>query len=935
MHWGIEAAPQVCQVPCVVEGILGREAELQAVQGFLGRMASGPVALLIEGEPGIGKTTLWLEALRAAESRSYRVLKARPAEAEASLSFSAIADLVAEAFEETRSRLPVPQERALATALLRLDAEAPADPRTTATALVGVLAALAAERPVLAAVDDVQWLDRASLRALTFAVRRLPERLGLLLTRRGVGDDELPLGLAGALPAGQVQRLIPKPLARAALQQVLTSRLDISLPRPVLTRIAEASSGNPLFALEMAQATARNTREPSLGDPLTLPRSLEELISERVRALSGPAQQAVLVAAFLSRPSASTIVEALGPEFDGWEALGEAEEAGVVVWERERVRFTHPLLASVIYGSTSHRRRLELHGRLALLVADPEERARHVAASVVEPAEAIAAEVERGARQAALRGAQEAAAELFEAACRLTPTTRPNELARRLTGEGTALLSVGDFAAARSCAERAVATATSPTLRAEALWVLAGTEWDAGAMRTACEHLEKALPDASDDRALQGRILTRLALMSVPLDPRRAVDHADAAIRLLREKRERGLLAGALIDRFFAGALLGGDPPRELLKKGLSLEASDRPHPVPLIWFHCVDAVDAARARYLAEDEWYRDHGEERLRGNRLGYLALVELRAGRWDVAEQLAEQACDITERPLVSGPLAMPFVFRSIVDAHQGRVERARSTLLPLIEEAQRTGKAWWAANLLSALGFVEFTAGEHAACDRALTRMREWVDSIGIVDALFDRSEPFHVESLVARRELDRARAALERLERRGSVLPRLWIAMSLPRARALVLAAEGDVAGALDALDELDPKVASQFPFELGWTLLIEGRLRRRANQKRAAATALRRATTLFEHLGAPRWLEQARDELSRVGLRHRSPDELTATELHVARLAATGLTNREVAQAAFMSPKTVEANLARIYSKFGIHSRAELGARMHELEAQT
>jgi DNA-binding CsgD family transcriptional regulator len=272
---------------------------------------------------------------------------------------------------------------------------------------------------------------------------------------------------------------------------------------------------------------------------------------------------------------------------------------------------------------------------------------------------------------------------------------------------------------------------------------------------------------------------------------------------------------------------------------------------------------------------------------------------------------------------------------VDAHRGRVERGRSTLLPLIEEAERTGKAWWAANLLSALGFVEFAAGEHEAADRALTRMRELVDSMGIVDALFDRSEPFHIESLAALGELDRARAALERLETRGRALPRPWIVATLPRARALVFAGEGDAHGALAALGEHDPGMASQLPFELGCTLLLEGRLRRRANQKRAAADALRRARELFQQLGAPTWLERAEAELARVGLRHRSPDELTATELQIALLAAAGQTNREVAKAAFVSPKTVEANLTRVYRKLGIHSRAELGARMHELETRT
>ena len=148
----------------------------------------------------------------------------------------------------------------------------------------------------------------------------------------------------------------------------------------------------------------------------------------------------------------------------------------------------------------------------------------------------------------------------------------------------------------------------------------------------------------------------------------------------------------------------------------------------------------------------------------------------------------------------------------------------------------------------------------------------------------------------------------------------------------MLAAEGEVAAALAALDELDVDAASKLPFDLGWTLLVQGRLQRRVKQRRAAADALGEALAIFERLGAPTWAEQARAELGRVGLR-RAPDELTATERRVAELAAAGLTNREVASAAFMSPKTVEANLARVYRKLGIRSRAELGARMADERA--
>jgi DNA-binding NarL/FixJ family response regulator len=210
--------------------------------------------------------------------------------------------------------------------------------------------------------------------------------------------------------------------------------------------------------------------------------------------------------------------------------------------------------------------------------------------------------------------------------------------------------------------------------------------------------------------------------------------------------------------------------------------------------------------------------------------------------------------------------------------------------------------------------------------------------GTRDLVPDRSEPLHIESLVALGEVQRARGALARLEERGRVFPRLWIDVTLPRVRALVLAAEGELENAFTALDALDEAAAANLPFDLAWTLLVRGRLHRRAKQRHAAAEALRAALEQFEQLGAPSWIERTRAELDRVGLR-RAPDELTATERRVAELAASGLTNREVASKAFMSPKTVQANLARVYRKLGISSRAELGARMFEerrrVEAQT
>jgi len=913
--------------------IVGREAELGAVEAFVAGVTAGPAALVIEGEAGIGKTTIWLEAVRAAERRSYRVLQARPAEAEAKLSYVALGDLVGGAFEETRAALPAPQERALASALLRVDTKGPADPRTTATALVAVLAALAAEQPVLVAVDDVQWVDRASARALEFAVRRLPERLGLVLARRGEGD-ELPLGLGRALPEDRIVRLVPGPLSLAALHHLISSRLGTSLPRPLLTRLGASSGGNPFFALELARALAGDARDRALDEPLPVPPSLLRLVAKRIGGLSSGAQEAVLVAASLSRPTVPTVGATVGAEVDLQRALVEAEEAGVLVSVRGRLRFTHPLLASVVYGSASEERRRQVHRRLAEVVSDLEERGRHLAQSATEADEATAAEVEAAAREAARRGAQDAAAELFEAARRLTPADRPNELARRFLGEAFAVHAVGDFAGARSRAERALAVVQAPTLRAEALALLGTIAWFHGESRAGVEHVEQALTAAADDPELRSRIAVKLVRFSTPVRPASALEHADEVIARLRPERDPALLAHVLIDRCFVGAQLGHGARRDLLERGLELEAetlpsaAEGPHPMPIIWFQAMDEFDSVEARHALEDAWYRDHGWDVQRADRLAQLAQSELRAGHWALAERHIEESCAVLGQVDARGVLAMPFVWRALVDAHKGRIDRARSTLVRLLAELERTHQVWWSVVALSTAAFVEFAAGDHRAADAALTRMRKLAESLGFQDVLIDRSEPFHLESLAALGELDRAREALRRLEQRGRTLPRLWIAATLPRTRALVRSAEGDLTGALAALEELDLAAAEQLPFELAWTLLVKGRLNRRAKQKRAAADALRQAQEIFDRLGAPAWSLQARGELERVGLRQRPPGELTATELRVAELAASGLTNHEVAKAAFMSSKTVEANLTRVYRKLGIRSRAELGARM-------
>jgi DNA-binding CsgD family transcriptional regulator len=859
------------------------------------------------------------------------VLQARAAETEVQLSYAALADLVGADFEATRRKLPPIQELALAAALLRAEAAEPAEPRTISTAFVGVLASLADSTPLLVAIDDVQWLDPASSGALAFAARRLPARVGLLLTRRGDAGEVAPLGLERALPDGRLERLTPGPLSLAALHHLIRDRLGSAPPRPALARLAEACGGNPFLALQIARELHPDWGPLAGGGPIPVSRDAETLAQRRVEGLSRPGRLAALAAAALSRPTRALVEQAVAYEPGARDALLEAEEADVLVSDGVRVRFTHPLLASAIYGSASPERRRRMHERLAELVADSEERGRHLALSTIEPDEAVAAELEQAATRAARRGAQQAAAELFAGACRLTPEERVDERVRRELAHAAALVALGDLEGGRLLAEHVAGAAAGP-LRARALLLLGDIAW-IGGRPGAIEQLELALDAAGGDGTLLALIHPKLVNVSVAIDPAGTTGRARAAATALDPDRHPAALASVYLDWAWAETLRGRGAQLELLERWRACEQQAGPGPrknlFALIYFHNIDDFDAARARYAEEERWYRERGEDVWRAERLAHLAIAELRAGRWDVAERSAEEACETIAQLQTPGPWTMAFRLRSMIDAHRGRTDRARETLTPLVAQAERAGRSWWEAILLSGLAFIEFADGDHREADRALSRMRELVESVGVRDFVPDRSEPFHIESLVALGELERARDVLGRLEERARTFPRPWTTIGLPRARALVLGAEGDVDGALTALDELDIDAAARLPFDHARALLIRGRLQRRAKQRRAADTTLREALSIFARLGAPAWESQARTELGRVGLR-RAPDDLTPTERRVAELAAEGFTNREVASKAFMSPKTVQANLTRVYRKLGISSRAELGARMAE-----
>jgi len=383
--------------------IVGRERELAEIAEFLEAIPAGAATLLIEGEPGIGKTTLWQAVVAGARERSWRVLESRPVESEAKLSFAAVGDLLEEELDETLPRLPGPQRRALAIALLREEPRGPRpEQRSIAVAVLGVLRSLAEAGPVVLAVDDVQWLDTASARVLEFALRRLRrEPVGVVLASRVEGPAPLPLGLDRGLSGG-LRRIRVGPLSLSAIHEIVLAGLGVAFGRPILRRIHEASGGNPFFALELARALQRQRGPIEPADRLPVPDELHALVTDRLAALPEKTREALLLAAAISEPGLPMLAAAIGE--DPQRHLVPAFEAKIVQLEDGTVTFAHPLLASAAYSQALPSRRREIHRRLAALVSDAEERARHLALSTEGPDEEVALALDEAARRRVTAG---------------------------------------------------------------------------------------------------------------------------------------------------------------------------------------------------------------------------------------------------------------------------------------------------------------------------------------------------------------------------------------------------------------------------------------------------------------------------------------------------------------------------------------------------
>ena len=902
--------------------IRGRDDELAIVARFLEGVPSGAAGLVIEGEAGIGKTTLWRATKEDAEARGYLVLSYAAVEAEVSLPFVGLVELLGPVLEDALPILPAVQREALEAALFRVEPSGDGGGEAAvSSAALGVVRAV--DRPLLLAIDDIQWLDRQTARVLAFAFRRLEGAVAILASRRVTEPSGSP-ELDRVLAERDVDTLPIGPLSIFALDAMLREQLGFELERSRLRELHKVTGGNPLYAREIARESLRTG-----AGQLAVPRTLSELLRQRVRAATPAARRLLLLAAELGDPKLDVLADLDVPG----DAFGELVARELAVSSSGRLRLTHPLLAAAAREEALANELSELHRFLAERLEDDVERALHLALASREPDGRIARRLEYAASSAEARGAQETALALVEDAIRLTPN-EGEALWRRMLQRAYHLGRIGDVTRQRGQLEDLLDRVPSGQLRARALCELATVDEFGG-----LEHARAALREPGIDLRLrcQAQLLCGWHL-SLAADLALALAVFREAASTAAAARDRWQQAIATCSIAFTNYLLGQPFDSEAFDRSVSAYARERrgrerPN---YIWeprslrgrLRVIEGeYDGARNDLAQILIRHRELGDEVGIVNAQCGLARLEVAAGDLEAATAHAERALDIAQH-ITAGSTAPDFWgTAAVVHAWSGREQAARETaeralaVPTLIPEIERRAA--------SALGLLELSLGNavkaHAQFRRAvevvrLTRFRHpgffwfWHDAL---------------EACVGADHLDEAEQLLAWLDELVRDIDHAPARASAEIARALIIAARGDIQAAVDAADAaVAQHERFDRPLDRARTLLIRGAILRRAKQRRAARESLALAAAIFEGCGARLWHTRTERELARTGARHAAAWELTPTEGQVAGLAAAGVKNKEIAEQLFISVKTVEANLSRVYGKLGVRTRTELAAKL-------
>jgi DNA-binding CsgD family transcriptional regulator len=630
------------------------------------------------------------------------------------------------------------------------------------------------------------------------------------------------------------------------------------------------------------------------------------------------------------------VSSAASPGTASEDPIEAAVAAGIVRLEGVQVRFAHPLFAAGVYSSASPGQRRLAHRRLVPLITGIEEKARHRALGAERSEEGVAGALDVAAEHARRRGAPEVAADLAEHARALTPPHRSSDRQRRTIKAAEYRFHAGQLRHSRELLEAVLAEEPESLLRASALRLLGEIHYHEDSFDKAIAALEQALDGAGDDPGLQLTIeLSLVYAMVSRADFSSAAVHADRALALAHPETEPASAAEALAVAAIANCLMGHGIDQAKVETALRLE--DPYHHVPalvrpsLIAAHlalyegrlgrCEQLLLPLRERILEQGE----EGELPMVSYALGWSACWR---GDLELASAYVEEAIE-TAALIGSDSLRCQVLgFAAVTSAYRGETALTKVRAEEAIALAARTGYALAVGWASWALAILALSQDDPIAADTALAPLAAPFED-HIPEPIIAFLVPDEIEALIGLGRLDRAASLTEAFEEAAGRLQRPWALMRAARCRALLLAASGDGEGAAAKAGEAIGRCAGlELTIESARTFLVAGQIERRRRRKAMAADHLRRAQEAFEEMGAVLWAERASIELARVGLRRSAPPQLTPSEQRVAELAAAGRTNREVAAQLFMSPKTVEANLARIYRKLGLHSRAELGAQL-------
>jgi DNA-binding CsgD family transcriptional regulator len=776
--------------------------------------------------------------------------------------------------------------------------------------LLAALADLGEAKPTLVVVDDLQWLDPASGAALAFAARRLGnQQVAFVLAARS------PLG-DGPLAAVATERLRLESLAPAAFRELLRRRAGCELARPLLLRIHAATRGNPFHALELARSLPADLPPDAA---LPVPPELRELLGLRLHTVSPDVRRRLAAAASLLRPTEELVGD-----------LSEAVAEGLVERESDRIRFTHPLLASIVSEGLAADERRELHLRLADVVADPEQRAWHLARGTEEPDEGIAMVLDAAAERAAARGAPETAAALCRQASRMTPSDRPTAAAGRTLRAATFTWAAGDGSASHKLLQELIASIPPSATRAQARQLIVKIVDD---IPQTLDQLARAIDDASGDVAHEASARNLLARqLTWGGDFHGAIAEAQAAATLAEQAESPAELAVALSREAQARACVGEPIAHELLERAAAIEqqlgeaipVADSPTRIRGVCAMWDDDLESARS-YTQAVERRAASRSESWRSIILNTLAEIELRRGQTGRALRHVAEAEEIAAYWGVTHAEASVLAAGALVKAAAGQVTAARTGAEQALSSMRPAGYDAIVRLAERALGFLELSLGNAAEADAVLVPL---LARSGIGHPSATAAAPDEIEALVELGKMEQAEALLAELHAHAGRTGRPRAAAAAARCQTLIFAARGEIDAALDSAERaLAIQGPEGEPLERGRAFLALGSALRRGNRRRAARDALQAALAVFEGIGAPLWAERSRAELARIGGRRSYGGELTPSERRVVELVATGRSNSEVAQVLFISRKTVERHVSQALRKLNARNRTELAAK--------